>query len=99
VREDGSGKDAITGGSGADLIFAQSKNDTLTGGTEMTCCAATAAATRYAGGGGDDSAGGGSGGDRLTGGSGADRFSGGPDVDTATDFSAARGDTSDGTIP
>jgi hypothetical protein len=35
----------------------------------------------------------------LTGGSGADRFSGGPDVDAATDFSAARGDTTDGTIP
>ena len=37
--------------------------------------------------------------DRLTGGSGADRFSGGAGTDTATDFTAAEGDTSDGTIP
>ncbi len=32
VRVGGSGKDTITGGLGADLIFAQSNNDTLTGG-------------------------------------------------------------------
>jgi Ca2+-binding RTX toxin-like protein len=32
VRVGGGGKDTITGGSGADLIFAQSNNDTLTGG-------------------------------------------------------------------
>jgi Ca2+-binding RTX toxin-like protein len=48
---------------------------------------------------GDDSLGGGSGNDRLTGGPGADRFSGGSGTDTATDYSAAEGDTSDGTIP
>ena len=43
--------------------------------------------------------GGGAGNDRLTGGPGADRFSGGAGTDTATDFTAAEGDTSDGTIP
>jgi Ca2+-binding RTX toxin-like protein len=46
-----------------------------------------------------NSLGGGSGTDRLTGGSDADRFSGGSGTDTATDFTAAEGDTSDGTIP
>ncbi len=51
------------------------------------------------GGTGDDSLGGGSGSDRLTGGPGADRFRGGSGTDTATDFTAAEGDTSDGTIP
>ena len=49
--------------------------------------------------GGDDSLGGGSGTDRLTGGPGADRFSGGSGTDTATDYAAAEGDTSDGTVP
>jgi Ca2+-binding RTX toxin-like protein len=48
---------------------------------------------------GDDSLGGAIGNDRLTGGPGADRFSGGSGTDTATDYSAAEGDTSDGTIP
>ena len=51
------------------------------------------------GGAGGDSLGGASGNDRLTGGAGADRFSGGAGTDTATDFAAAEGDTSDGTIP
>ena len=37
--------------------------------------------------------------DRLTGGAGADRFSGGPGSDTATDLSAAQGDSQDATIP
>ena len=50
-------------------------------------------------GGGDDSLGGAFGNDRLTGGSSGDRFSGGAGTDTATDFTAAEGDTSDGTIP
>jgi Ca2+-binding RTX toxin-like protein len=48
---------------------------------------------------GNDSLGGGNGNDRLTGGPGADRFSGGSGTDTTTDFTAAEGDTSDGTIP
>jgi Ca2+-binding RTX toxin-like protein len=37
--------------------------------------------------------------DRLTGGPGADRCSGGSGTDAATDFAAAEGDTTDGTIP
>jgi Ca2+-binding RTX toxin-like protein len=37
--------------------------------------------------------------DRLTGGLGADRFVGGAGTDTATDLTAAQGDTQDGTIP
>jgi Ca2+-binding RTX toxin-like protein len=48
---------------------------------------------------GDDSLGGAIGNDRLTGGVGADRFSGGTGTDTASDFAAAEGDKSDGTIP
>ena len=42
---------------------------------------------------------GGAGNDRLTGGTGADRFSGGAGTDTATDRTAAQGDSQDGTIP
>jgi VCBS repeat-containing protein len=101
VRQGGSGKDTITGGSGADLIFAQSNNDTLTGGdgdgNDLLC--GDSGGDILSGGGGDDSLGGGSGGDTLSGGSGADRFSGGSGTDTATDFTATQGDTSDGTIP
>jgi Ca2+-binding RTX toxin-like protein len=99
VRQGGSGKDRITGGSGADLIFAQSNSDTLTGGDGNDLLCGDSGGDTLSGGGGDDSLGGGSGGDRLTGGSGADRFSGGSGVDTATDFTAAEGDTTDGTIP
>jgi VCBS repeat-containing protein len=99
VRQGGSGKDTITGGSGADLIFAQSNNDTLTGGDGNDLLCGDSGSDTLSGGGGDDSLGGGSGGDRLTGGSGADRFSGGSGVDVATDFTAAEGDTTDGTIP
>ena len=99
MREDGSGKDTITGGSGADLIFAQSNNDTLTGGGGNDLLCGDSGSDTLSGGGGDDSLGGGAGGDRLTGGSGADRFSGGSGVDAATDVTAAEGDTTDGTIP
>jgi len=99
VREGGSGKDTITGGSGADLIFAQSNNDTITGGDGNDLLCGDSGGDTLAGGGGDDSLGGGSGSDRLTGGSGADRFGGGAGVDAATDFMAAEGDTTDGTVP
>jgi Ca2+-binding RTX toxin-like protein len=40
-----------------------------------------------------------SGGDTLSGGAGDDSLGGGSGTDTATDFTAAEGDTSDGTIP
>jgi Ca2+-binding RTX toxin-like protein len=99
VRQGGSGKDTITGGSGADLIFAQSNSDTLTGGDGNDLLCGDSGSDTLSGGGGDDSLDGGSGGDRLTGGSGADRFSGGSGVDAATDFTPAEGDTTDGTIP
>ena len=49
------------------------------------------------GGAGNDTLGGGQGNDTLTGGTGADRFSGG--AGTATDLTAAQGDTQDGSIP
>jgi VCBS repeat-containing protein len=99
VRVGGSGKDTLTGGTGADLLFAQSNNDTLTGGDGNDLLCGDSGSDTLSGGGGDDSLGGGSGSDQLTGGSGADRFSGGSGTDVATDFTAAQGDTSDGTIP
>jgi VCBS repeat-containing protein len=99
VKVGGSGKDTLTGGSGADLLLAQSNNDTLTGGDGNDLLCGDSGGDTLSGGGGDDSLGGGSGSDRLTGGPGADRFSGGSGNDTATDYSAAGGDTTDGTIP
>jgi VCBS repeat-containing protein len=99
VTVGGSGKDTLTGGTGADLLLAQSNNDTLTGrdGNDLLC--GDSGSDTLSGGTGDDSLGGGSGSDRLTGGPGADRFSGGSGTDTATDFTAAEGDATDGTIP
>jgi VCBS repeat-containing protein len=99
VTVGGGGKDTLTGGTGADLLFAQSNNDTLTGGDGNDLLCGDSGGDILSGGAGDDSPGGGTGTDRLTGGSGADRFSGGSGTDTATDFTAAEGDTSDGTIP
>jgi VCBS repeat-containing protein len=99
VTVGGSGKDTLTGGTGADLLLAQSNNDTLTGGDGNDLLCGDSGSDTLSGGAGDDSLGGGSGGDRLTGGPGADRFSGGSGTDTATDFTAAEGDATDGTIP
>ena len=99
VMVGGGGKDTLTGGAGADLLLAQSNNDTLSGGDGNDLLCGDSGSDTLSGGAGDDSLGGGSGGDRLTGGSGADRFSGGSGTDTATDFTAAEGDTIDGTIP
>jgi VCBS repeat-containing protein len=99
VMVGGGGKDTLTGTAGADLLLAQSNNDTLTGedGNDLLC--GDSGGDILSGRGGDDSLGGGSGTDGLTGGAGADSFSGGSGTDTATDFAAAEGDTSDGTIP
>jgi VCBS repeat-containing protein len=99
VTVGGSGKDTLTGGTGADLLLAQSNNDTLAGGDGNDLLCGDSGSDILFGGAGDDSLGGGSGGDRLSGGSGADRFSGGSGTDTATDVTAAEGDTTDGTIP
>jgi VCBS repeat-containing protein len=99
VRVGGNGNDTLTGGGGADLIFGQNGNDTLSGGEGNDLLCGGNGNDILNGGGGDDSLFGGGGNDRLTGGPGADRFSGGPGTDVATDFSAAEGDTTDGTIP
>ncbi len=99
VRVGSNGNDTLTGSAGADLIFGQNGNDTLTGGDGNDLLCGGNGNDILSGGGGDDSLGGAGGNDRLTGGPGADRFSGGPGTDVATDFTAAEGDTTDGTIP
>jgi VCBS repeat-containing protein len=99
VKVGGSDKDTLTGSTGADLLLAQSNNDALSGGDGNDLLCGDSGSDTLSGGAGDDSLEGGSGNDRLTGGPGADRFSGGSGTDTATDFGAAEGDTSDGTIP
>ena len=99
VKVGGGGKDTLTGGNGADLLLAQSNNDALSGGDGNDLLCGDTGSDTISGGAGNDSLGGGSGNDRLTGGSEADRFSGGSGTDTATDFTAAEGDTTDGTIP
>jgi VCBS repeat-containing protein len=99
VKVGGGGEDTLTGGTGADLLFAQSKDDALSGGDGNDLLCGYSGSDTLSGGAGDDSLEGGSGSDRLTGGSGADRFSGGSGTDVATDFTVAEGDTTDGTIP
>jgi VCBS repeat-containing protein len=99
VRVGGNGKDTLPGGAGTDLAFGQNSKDTLSGlgGIDLLC--GGNGDDVLSGGDGDDTLAGGADNDRLTGGPGADRFSGGAGTDTATDFAAAQGDTSDGTIP
>jgi VCBS repeat-containing protein len=99
VMVGGGGKDTLTGGSGADLLLAQSNNDVLTGGDGNDLLCGDSGSDTLSGGAGDDSLGGGSGTDWLTGGPGADRFSGGSGTDVTTDFTPAQGDITDGTIP
>jgi VCBS repeat-containing protein len=99
VRVGGNANDTLPGDAGTDLAFGQNGNDTLSGlGGNDLLCGGNGNDT-LSGGDGDDTLAGGAGNDRLTGGPGADRFSGGIGTDTATDFTAAQGDTSDGTIP
>jgi VCBS repeat-containing protein len=99
VRVGSNGNDTLPGDAGTDLAFGQNGNDTLSGlGGNDLLCGGNGNDT-LSGGDGDDTLAGGAGNDRLTGGPGADRFSGGTGTDTATDFTAAQGDTSDGTIP
>jgi VCBS repeat-containing protein len=97
VQVGGGDKDTLNGGKGADLLLAQSNNDVLNGGEGNDLLCGDSGSDTLSGGAGDDSLGGGSGTDKLTGGPGADRFSGGSGTDTATDYTAAAGDTTDGT--
>ena len=99
VQVGGGGKDTLTGSTGADLLLAQSNNDTLSAGDGNDLLCGDSGSDTLTAGAGDDSLGGGSGNDRLSGGSGADRFSGGSGTDSATDFTPAEGDTTEGTIP
>jgi VCBS repeat-containing protein len=103
VRAGGNGYDTLTGVTGAsavtDLIFGQNGNDRLSGGDGNDLLCGGTGNDILSGGGGDDSLFGAGGNDQLTGGPGADRFRGGSGTDLATDFTAAEGDTTDGTIP
>jgi uncharacterized repeat protein (TIGR01451 family) len=88
---DGQGSaDLICGGAGDDKLEGSGGNDTIEGGIGNDT---------ISGGDGDDIMRGGDDNDSLTGRTGADLFSGGPGSDTAVDFNAGQGDTSDGTIP
>jgi Ca2+-binding RTX toxin-like protein len=86
----GRGNDRIRGGGGNDLICAGPGNDRAAGG---------GGDDRLLGGPGRDRLSGGPGRDRLHGGRGNDRLTGGPGIDAASDFSAAKGDRQDGSIP
>ena len=86
----GVGDDSLTGSSGNDVLNGDDGNDLLRGGDGNDTASGGAGNDNLAGAGGDD---------RLTGGLGADQFSGGPGNDRATDYTAAEGDTTDGTIP
>jgi VCBS repeat-containing protein len=86
----GNGNDTLSGGNGRDTLSGGDGRDTLSGGDGNDI---------LSGGAGDDGMSGAAGNDLFTGGPGADRFSGGAGNDVATDFSAAQGDTTDGTIP
>ena len=99
VRATGNGNDTVAGTSGADMVFGQNGDDTATGlaGNDLLCGGSGNDVLN--GGDGADTLVGGMGNDRLTGGLGADRFVGGAGTDTATDLTAAQGDTQDGTIP
>jgi VCBS repeat-containing protein len=99
VKVGGGGKDTLSGGTGADLLLAQSKDDALSGGDGNDLLCGYSGSDTLSGGAGDDSLEGGSGNDRLTGGPGADRFNGGSGTDTATDFTATEGDTAADAIP
>jgi VCBS repeat-containing protein len=93
------GNDTINGREGNDLLCGGAGNDTLSGGDGNDTLGGGDGNDILSGGAGDDGMSGGAGNDLLTGGSGADRFSGGAGNDVATDFAAAQGDTTDGTIP
>ncbi|HEY6743515.1 MAG TPA: tandem-95 repeat protein, partial [Lapillicoccus sp.] len=99
VRATGNGNDTVSGTAGGDILFAQNGDDTISGlaGNDLLC--GGSGNDVLGGGDGADTLVGGMGNDRLTGGLGADRFVGGAGTDTATDLTAAQGDTQDGSIP
>jgi VCBS repeat-containing protein len=99
VRATGNGNDTVSATAGADIVFAQNGDDTVNGlgGNDLLCGGPGNDVLN--GGDGADTLVGGMGNDRLTGGLGADRFVGGAGTDTATDLTAAQGDTQDGSIP
>ena len=100
--------DTLTGTAGSDLIVGLNGIDSIAAGAGIDVACGGNGADDLRGGGDADSLGGGNGNDslrgeagddRLTGDNGADLFSGGPGIDLATDFSAADGDTNDGSTP
>ena len=94
----GQGNDTLSGGAGDDSLAGSGGNDVLNGEDGNDLLSGGDGNDTLAGGAGNDSLVGAGGDDRLTGGLGADRFSGGQGNDRATDFTAAEGDTTDGTI-
>jgi VCBS repeat-containing protein len=94
------GNDTLNGQGGNDLLCGGAGNDIHSGGDGDDTLGGADGNDPLSGGAGNDIMSGAAGNDLLTGGPGADRFSGGAGKnDVATDFSAAGGDTSDGTIP
>ena len=95
----GDGRDMLDGSSGDDTLRGASGNDSLTGGKGNDRLRGSSGDDSLDGGKGDDTLRGSGGNDSLTGGAGGDNFSGGSGTDVAPDFTAAGGDTGDGTIP
>jgi VCBS repeat-containing protein len=95
----GDGNDTLSGGRGDDSLIGAGGNDALSGEDGTDLLNGGDGNDILSGGNDNDSLIGAGGNDALTGGPGADGFSGGPGTDTAIDFSAAEGDTSDRTIP
>jgi VCBS repeat-containing protein len=94
------GNDTLNGQGGNDLLCGGAGNDIHSGGDGDDTLAGGDGNDVLSGGAGNDIMSGDAGNDLLTGGPGADRFSGGAGRnDVAIDFTAAQGDTSDGTIP
>jgi hypothetical protein len=93
------GTNTINGGAGNDLLCGGNSSDTIGGGDGNDILEGQNGSDTLNGGADDDILRGNSGNDALTGGQGADSFSGGAGTDSASDFSAAQGDTQDGTIP
>ena len=99
VTAGGTGVDTMNGTSGADMLFGRNGNDTINGNAGIDLACGGNNNDILLGGNDNDSLFGQSGADKLTGGAGADFFSGGSGTDSAADFNAGQGDTTDGSIP